>query len=137
MHTAPVARKINNRYEKVCIGPTTSIRMNRFTEPLLKAGVRAIIGKAGLLPDSVESMKNHGGCYFSLTGGTATLTTLQVDDIEDVCWEDLIPEALWQFKISGFGPLIVSIDSHGNSLYEDVKRTAQKRFAEIEAETQP
>lgn len=132
LHTAPVVRKKDGKYEKVCIGTTTSIRMNRFTEPLLsKYKARAIIGKAGLLADSVSAMKEYGGCYFSIVGGAAALSTLQIDEIEEVYWEDLMPECLWKFKVSNYGPLIVSIDSHGNSLYEDIKRDASSRFDEI------
>lgn len=132
LHTAPVVRKKGDKYEKVCIGTTTSIRMNRFTEPLLSQyKARAIIGKAGLLSDSVEAMKEFGGCYFSIVGGAAALSTLQIDEIEEVYWKDLMPECLWKFKVSNYGPLIVSIDSHGNSLYEEIKTKASGRFNEI------
>lgn len=132
LHTAPVVRKKDGKYEKVCIGTTTSIRMNRFTEPLLRQHkARAIIGKAGLLADSVEAMKEFGGCYFSIVGGAAALSTLQIKDIEAVYWEDLMPECLWKFRVESYGPLIVSIDSRGNSLYKEIKDISSSRFNEI------
>lgn len=131
LHTAPIARKVNGRYEPVCVGPTTSIRMNRFTAPLLnKYKISAIIGKAGLLSDSVKAMQEFGGCYFSAVGGAAALGALQIDEIEEVFWEDLMPECLWKFRVSNYGPLIVSIDSHGNSLYEEVRGNAASRLKE-------
>lgn len=132
LHTAPVVRKKDNEYEKVCIGTTTSIRMNRFTRPLLEEyKARAIIGKAGLLKDSIDAMKQFGGCYFSIVGGAAALSTNQIEKIEEVYWEDLMPECLWKFRVKDFGPLIVSIDSHGNSLYEEVLEKARYTASEI------
>ncbi len=83
LHTAPGVRKLaEGRYEKVCIGTTTSLRMNRFTQGLLRDhGVRAIIGKAGLLPDSIHFLREFGGCYLAITGGAAALETTQIEEI--------------------------------------------------------
>jgi L(+)-tartrate dehydratase beta subunit len=129
LHTAPGVKKVGNKFHKVCIGTTTSTRMNRFTEGLLKKyDVKAIIGKAGLLDDSVKSMKKHGACYLAITGGAAALETTQIEDIEEVHWEDLMPECLWKFKVKDFGPLIVAIDSHGISLYDKVKKNAREKL---------
>ena len=73
LHTAPNVRKIGlGRYEPVCVGTTTSMRMDRFTEGLLRDyGVRAILGKGGLSARSAELMQQYGGCYLSVTGGAA------------------------------------------------------------------
>lgn len=133
IHTAPGVRKLpDGRFEKVCIGTTTSTRMNRFTQGLMRDyGVRAIIGKAGLLPDSIPFLKEFGGCYFAITGGAAALETTQIEEIEEVYWEDLMPECLWKFRVKDFGPLIVAMDSHGNSLYQDVKEEAQARLKNL------
>jgi len=135
IHTAPGVRKLpDGRFEKVCIGTTTSTRMNRFTQGLMRDyNVRAIIGKAGLLPDSIPFLKEFGGCYFAITGGAAALETTQIEEIEEVYWEDLMPECLWKFRVKDFGPLIVAMDSHGNSLYEDVKEEAQARLRNLVA----
>ena len=130
IHTAPGVRKLpNGKYEKVCIGTTTSTRMNRFYPPLIKQyGVRAMVGKGGFLQDTVDKMKEYGGVYLAIVGGAAALETVQIEEIEEVWWEDLMPECLWKFRVKDFGPLVVAIDAHGNSLYKDVKAQAAERI---------
>jgi L(+)-tartrate dehydratase beta subunit len=130
LHTAPGVRKLpNGKYEKLSIGTTTSTRMDRFVPGLLKTyGVRGIVGKGGLLRESVQAMKQYGGAYFAIVGGAAALETMQIEEILEVWWEDLMPECLWKFRVKDFGPLIVAIDSHGNSLYERVQEQARERM---------
>ena len=130
LHTAPGVRKLpNGRYEKLSIGTTTSTRMDRFVPGLLQQyGVRAIVGKGGVLQGSVEAMKQLGGVYLAIVGGTAALETLQIEEIEQVWWEDLMPECLWKFRVKDFGPLVVAIDAHGDSLYQRVQDRAAERI---------
>jgi L(+)-tartrate dehydratase beta subunit len=130
IHTAPGVKKLpNGKYEKVCIGTTTSTRMNRFYPPLIKQyGVRAMVGKGGFLQDTVDKMKEYGGVYLAIVGGAAAIETTQIEEIEQVWWEDLMPECLWKFRVKDFGPLVVAIDAHGNSLYKDVKAQAAERI---------
>ncbi len=130
IHTAPGVKKLpNGKFEKICIGTTTSTRMNRFYPPLIEQyGVRAMVGKGGFLQDTVEKMKELGGVYLAIVGGAAALETMQIEEIEEVWWEDLMPECLWKFRVKDFGPLIVAIDAHGNSLYKDVKAEAAERI---------
>jgi L(+)-tartrate dehydratase beta subunit len=130
LHTAPGVRKLpDGKYEKISIGTTTSTRMNRFFPGLIQQyGVRAMIGKGGFLADTVEAMKQHGGVYLAIVGGAAALETEQIEEIEQVWWEDLMPECLWKFRVKNFGPLIVAIDAHGNSLYKDVKSAAAEKI---------
>jgi L(+)-tartrate dehydratase beta subunit len=131
LHTAPGVKKLpNGKYEKVCIGTTTSTRMNRFYPGLIQQyGVRAMVGKGGFLQDTVDKMKELGGVYLAIVGGAAAIETLQIEDIEEVWWEDLMPECLWKFRVKNFGPLIVAIDAHGNSLYKAVKASAAEKIA--------
>ena len=133
LHTAPGVRKVSEgKYEKVCIGTTTSARMVRFTEPLgSKYGVRAICGKGGFPDDAIQPMRTHGMVYFAIVGGAAALETTQIEEIEEVAWEELMPECLWKFRVKDFGPLTVGIDAHGNSLYHDVQAEAKKRLEGI------
>jgi len=135
LHTAPGVRKLDDgRYEKVCIGTTTSQRMVRFTEPLGRDyGVRAICGKGGLPDEAIEPMRRYGMVYFAIVGGAAALETTQIEEIEEVAWEELMPECLWKFRVRDFGPLTVAIDSHGNSLYHDVQEQAKKRLEDLYA----
>jgi L(+)-tartrate dehydratase beta subunit len=80
LHTAPNVRRLEDgRYEKLCIGTTTSARMVRFTEPLGRDyGVRAICGKGGLPDEAIEPMRRYGMVYFAIVGGAAALETTQI-----------------------------------------------------------
>jgi L(+)-tartrate dehydratase beta subunit len=135
LHTAPGVRKLGpGKYEKVCIGTTTSARMVRFTEPLGRDyGVRAICGKGGLPDEAIEPMQRLGMVYFAIVGGAAALETTQIEEIEEVYWEELMPECLWKFRVKDFGPLTVGIDAHGNSLFHDVQERAMKKLEELNA----
>jgi L(+)-tartrate dehydratase beta subunit len=137
IHTAPNVRKVEKSaahpagYAPLCIGTTTSDRMERFSRPLLREyGVRVIIGKGGLREDSLAAFGELGGAYLAIIGGTAALETTWVEAIEDVDMDDLNPESLWKFRVRGFGPLLVAMDSHGGSLYAKVRDAAQARRAE-------
>jgi L(+)-tartrate dehydratase beta subunit len=130
LHTAPNVRKVAGKYEPICIGTTTSDRMERFTAPLMdQYGVRLVIGKGGLRAGSVDAFRKFGGAYLAVIGGTAALETTWVEAIEDVDLDDLHPESLWKFRVRGFGPLVVAMDSHGASLYEKVNSSARARRA--------
>jgi L(+)-tartrate dehydratase beta subunit len=136
IHTAPNVKKVAvsstypTGYAPVCIGTTTSMRMERFTEPLLRElGVRIVIGKGGMGASSLAAFRDLGGVYLAIIGGTAALETTWIEAIEDVDLDDLNPESLWQFRIRDFGPLLVAMDSHGASLYDAVDHAARERRA--------
>ena len=138
IHTAPNVRKVEKSasypvgYAPVCIGTTTSDRMERFTRPLMtQCGVRLIIGKGGLRENSQAAFSELGGAYLAIVGGTAALETTWIEQIEDVDLDDLNPESLWQFRIHNFGPLLVAMDSHGGSLFSVVRQDAQARRAQV------
>jgi len=135
LHTAPgVKKRPDGTYEKLSIGTTTSTRMDRFVPGLLaQYGVRAIVGKGGLLQPSVEAMQKLGGVYLAIVGGAAALETMQIEAIEQVWWEDLMPECLWKFRVRDFGPLVVAIDAHGHSLYRNVQDRAAERIKRLNA----
>ncbi|TMC59524.1 MAG: fumarate hydrolyase, partial [Chloroflexi bacterium] len=108
LYVAPSVRKVGERYQALSVGTTTSMRMDRFTEGLLRTyGVRALLGKGGLSEESARRMAEHGAVYLSVTGGAAASQTLQLQEIEAVYWEDLMPECIWQFRFEGLGPLMV------------------------------
>jgi L(+)-tartrate dehydratase beta subunit len=138
IHTAPNVRKVEVSsdapvgYAPLCIGTTTSQRMERFTRPLMERdGVRIIIGKGGMGPGSLAAFQDLGGVYLAIVGGAAALETTWIEAIEDVDMDDLHPESLWRFRIKGFGPLMVAMDSHGGSLYARVNEDAAARRAAI------
>jgi L(+)-tartrate dehydratase beta subunit len=123
LHTAPNVKKIApskehpTGYAPICVGTTTSARMERFTRPLMaQYGVRLIIGKGGLGAGSLGAFQELGGAYLAA--------------IEDVDLDDLNPESLWRFRVRSFGPLRVAMDSHGASVYATVGAEARARRAE-------
>lgn len=136
LHTAPNVKKVAasaehpTGYAPVCVGTTTSARMERFTAPLMEQlGVRLVVGKGGLGAGSLDAFRQLGGAYLAVIGGTAALETTWIEAIEDVDLDDLNPESLWKFRVHGFGPLLVAMDSHGGSLYEAVDSKARARRA--------
>jgi L(+)-tartrate dehydratase beta subunit len=136
IHTAPNVKRVApsaehpTGYAPVCVGTTTSARMERFTRPLLERGLRLLIGKGGLGEESLAAFGDVGGAYLAVVGGTAALESTWIEAIEDVDLDDLNPESIWKFRVRGFGPLLVAMDSHGGSLYEAVRRKAQDRRAQ-------
>jgi L(+)-tartrate dehydratase beta subunit len=136
LHTAPNVRWAGETeanptgYAPICIGTTTSDRMERFTRPLMQEyGARIIIGKGGLREGSAAAFRDLGGVYLAVIGGAAALETTWIEQIEDVDLDDLNPESLWKFRVKGFGPLLVSMDSHGGSLYTEVNEAARSKRA--------
>jgi L(+)-tartrate dehydratase beta subunit len=136
IHTAPNVKKVpvSNScpagYQSICIGTTTSARMERFTRPLMERnGVRMIIGKGGLGENSAQAFQDLGGVYLAIIGGTAALETTWIEQIVDVDMDDLNPESLWHFRVKDFGPLLVAMDAHGGSLYDAVRTGAQNKRA--------
>jgi L(+)-tartrate dehydratase beta subunit len=136
IHTAPNVKRVPaskqdpTGYAPVCIGTTTSARMERFTRPLMaQCGVRLVVGKGGLGAGSLAAFRELGGAYLAIIGGTAALETTWVEAIEDVDLDDLHPESLWHFRVRDFGPLRVAMDSHGGSIYATVDADARSKRA--------
>ena len=141
IHTAPNVRWVGETqahpsgYEPICIGTTTSARMERFTRPLMEQyGVRIVIGKGGLFTASQSAFSDLGGVYLAIIGGAAALETTWIEQIEEVDLDDLNPESLWKFRVKGFGPLLVAMDSYVGNLYTKVNDAARgKRAAALAA----
>ena len=138
IHTAPNVKRVPPSaehpagYAPICVGTTTSDRMERFTRPLMEQkGVRIIIGKGGLREASQAAFADLGGVYLAIVGGTAALESTWIEQIEDVDLDDLNPESLWKFRIRDFGPLLVGMDSHGASLYDAVREDVAARRAGV------
>ncbi|MBM3569014.1 MAG: fumarate hydrolyase [Alphaproteobacteria bacterium] len=134
IHTAPNVRKVPVSaehpagYAPVCVGTTTSARMERFTRPLMhQHGVRLVIGKGGLGEESKAAFRELGGVYLAIIGGTAALETTWIEAIEDVDLDDLNPESLWKFRVRDFGPLLVAMDAKGGSLYDRIAERVEDR----------
>ncbi|VVB67604.1 Putative L(+)-tartrate dehydratase subunit beta [uncultured archaeon] len=105
-------------------GPTTSGRMSRYTEEILRLGVRAIIGKGGLPGEPFL----RRAVYLAYPGGCGAAAAQQLK-IVDVHLKELgMAESIWEFEAKEFGPMIVAIDSHGKDLYQDVRASVKSRL---------
>jgi len=120
-HAGPIVRKKENEWELVSIGPTSSIRMEKWSADFIeKTGVKVMIGKGGMGEKTVSACRKFKAIHCVYPGGCAVLGASQIEKIEDVFWQELgMAECLWVLKSSEFGPLIVSIDAYGNSLFAE------------------
>ena len=133
LHAGPIVRKHEDgTCEMISIGPTTSMRMESVEAEFIKmTGVKLIVGKGGMGEKTAAACKEHGAIHCAYPGGCAVLAATQVEEIVRVEWEDLgMPEALWCMRVKEFGPLIVTIDTKGNNLFEENKRIYKKRLEE-------
>jgi L(+)-tartrate dehydratase beta subunit len=123
-HAGPIVRKKDDgSFEMVSIGPTTSMRMEKFERQFIKeTGVKLIIGKGGMGPETAAGCMEHKVVHAIFPGGCAVLAATQVEEIERAEWQDLgMPETLWVNRVKEFGPLIISIDTKGKNLIEQNK----------------
>lgn len=123
LHAGPIVAKQNDGWEMISIGPTTSMRMEVHEKEFIRqTGVKLIVGKGGMGPETVEGCSQHKAVHAVFPGGCAVLAASEVEEIEKVEWLDLgMPEALWVSRVKSFGPLIISIDTKGNNLFEKNK----------------
>lgn len=134
LHAGPIIRTISdNEFEVVSIGPTTSMRMEKFEyEFVKKTGVRLIVGKGGMGSDTARACKDFGALHCVFPAGNAVLAATEVEKVESANWRELgMCETLWTFKVKEFGPLIVSIDAEGNNYFEEKKIEYNKNKDEV------
>ena len=126
-HCGPIMKKVGSKWFVVAAGPTTSTRLEAYEDQFIaKFGPRMIIGKGGMKERTGKALSDFGAVYCSFTGGAAVLAAQSVLKVVGVEMFDLgMPEAMWIFEVRDFGPLIVSLDSHGNNLFQDVKSRAE------------
>ncbi|NLL62496.1 MAG: L(+)-tartrate dehydratase subunit beta [Candidatus Atribacteria bacterium] len=128
-HAGPIVKKENGHYSMVSIGPTTSMRMERFEKDFIEqTGVKIIVGKGGMGDRTARACKENKALHCVYPAGCAVLAATQIEEIEDAEWTDLgMPETLWICRVKEFGPLIVSIDSKGENLFENNKSLYNQR----------
>ncbi|MDK2781876.1 MAG: fumarate hydratase subunit beta [Archaeoglobi archaeon] len=131
-HCGPIARREGDKWRIIAAGPTTSARLNEATEKLLEhVEAIALIGKGGMSSGVRERLRGRG-IYLAYPGGAGVLASERILEVKDVYWEDLgMPEALWVLRVEKFGPLIVGIDAHGKSIYEEVEKRVKERFEKM------
>ena len=140
LHAGPIIRKTGEKsFEMVSVGPTTSMRMEKFErEFIAKTGVRLIVGKGGMGEGTMSGCKEFGAIHCVFPAGCAVVAATQVEEIESADWTELgMPETLWRCRVNEFGPLIVSIDAHGNNLFEQNKVKFNEKKDEALAEILP
>jgi len=131
-HAGPIVRKVEgneDKYEMVSVGPTTSMRMEKFEKEFIeRTGVKLIVGKGGMGPNTEAGCKENKAIHCVFPAGCAVIAAETVEEIEEAHWMDLgMPETLWVCRVKEFGPLIVSIDSEGNNLFEQNKIVYNER----------
>jgi len=132
-HAGPIVKDHgNNKYEMISIGPTTSMRMEKFEKEFIEqTGVKLIVGKGGMGKNTEEGCKEHKAIHLVYPAGNAVYAANTVEYIKEVHWTDLgMPESLWVCQVKEFGPLIVSIDTKGNNIFEENKIEFNKRKEE-------
>lgn len=135
-HAGPIVAKDGEGWKMISIGPTTSMRMEKHEKEFIEqTGVKLIIGKGGMGPNTEEGCKTHKALHAVFPGGCAVLAASEVEEIERVEWLELgMPEAMWVCRVKQFGPLIISIDTEGNNLFETNKVKFNAKKAQLVAE---
>ena len=129
-HAGPIVRKLDDgKFEMVSIGPTTSMRMEKFEREFIEqTGVKLIVGKGGMCAETQEGCVENKAVHAIFPGGCAVLAATKVEKIEGAEWKDLgMPETLWINKVKEFGPLIISIDTKGRNLIEENKKVFNEK----------
>ncbi|MCA1032619.1 fumarate hydratase [Bacillus timonensis] len=132
-HCGPVMLKDEEgQWHVKAAGPTTSIREEPYQGDIMKRfGIRAVIGKGGMGPKTLAALKEHGGVYLNAIGGAAQYYADCIKGVEGVdLMEFGIPEAMWHLRVEGF-TAVVTMDSHGNSLHEDVDKSSLEKLAQF------
>lgn len=140
LHAGPIICPLgDDKFEMVSVGPTTSMRMEKFEKEFVeKTGVRVIVGKGGMGPNTEYACKNFGAIHCVFPAGNAVVAATEVQEIVDANWRELgMPETLWSCHVKMFGPLIVSIDSYGRNFFEEQKVIYNQRKEEVYNEIIP
>ncbi|MHA1209671.1 MAG: FumA C-terminus/TtdB family hydratase beta subunit [Candidatus Freyarchaeota archaeon] len=129
-HCGPITRRVEGRWQVVSAGSTTSLRFtSQEARAIREWGVRLVVGKGGMGRETARAMSERGAAYLETVGGAASLYAKKIVEVAEVHWLDLgMPEAVWVYRVQDFGPLLVTIDSHGNNLHEELaQRINQNR----------
>jgi fumarate hydratase class I len=134
-HCGPVMLNENGKWRTNAAGPTTSIREEPYEADIIKRlGLRAVMGKGGMGKKTLAALQEFGAVYLHAVGGAAQFYARCLPKVEGVdLLEELgVPEALWHFVARDF-PAIVTMDSHGNSLHEDVLKLTGDELEKVGA----
>lgn len=129
-HCGPVVTGLDSGdYAFVAAGPTTSIREEPYQGDVMRHfNIRAVIGKGGMGPATLEACSQVPGVYLHAIGGAATLIARSVEKVSGVYKLDFgVPEAMWVIQVKDF-PAVVTMDSHGGSLHAQVEQASRAKL---------
>lgn len=131
-HCGPVMVKQNGKYKAMAAGPTTSIREEPYQAEIIeKFKIRGVIGKGGMGAKTLDACKKCGCVYLHAIGGAAQIYAQCIVDVKGVYLEEFgSPEAVWHLEVNNF-PVVVTMDSHGESLHEKVGNNSQKKLEQL------
>ena len=132
-HCGPVVKKHDDgSWSFVAAGPTTSIREEVYQPEVIEHfRVRGVIGKGGMGPNTLKACQEYGAVYFHAIGGAATLIAQSVKEVVTVHKLEFgVPEAMWVIRVQDF-PVVVTMDSHGQSIHDQVEAHSQAKLAEL------
>lgn len=109
-------------------GPTTSTRMDKFTETMLaETGLIGMIGKAERGPVAIEAIRKHQAIYLIAVGGAAYLVSKAIKKAEVVAFPELGMEAIYEFEVEDM-PVTVAVDSNGISVHQTGPKIWQEKI---------
>lgn len=128
-HCGPVVLEEKGKYRVTAAGPTTSIREEPYQwEVIRDYGILGVIGKGGMGPKTLQACRDYGCVYMHAIGGAAQVLAEKIKSVDDVFWKDLgSPEAIWQLTVEEF-PVVITMDSHGNSLHSEIDASSSKEL---------
>ncbi|MBN1178066.1 MAG: fumarate hydratase C-terminal domain-containing protein [Anaerolineae bacterium] len=133
-HCGPVVRQLEGgRWAFVAAGPTTSIREEPYEAEVIEHfGLRGVIGKGGMGPNTLRACQTHGAAYFHAVGGAASLIANAVKEVVAVYKKEAfgVPEAFWVIRVENF-PVVVTMDSHGQSIHSEVEAASKDVLARL------
>jgi fumarate hydratase class I len=132
-HCGPVVKKHDDgSWSFVAAGPTTSIREEVYEAEVIKFfNMKGVIGKGGMAGKTLQACHDQPAVYFHAIGGAATLIAQAVKEVVDVYKLDFgVPEAMWVIRVEDF-PVVVTMDSHGQSIHDKVQAESEERFKQL------
>ena len=132
-HSGPIV-KVNQKgeYSVVAAGPTTSMRMENLEDDFIKkTGARIIVGKGGMGKKTVLSCSKNGAIHCVFPSGCAVSASRAIKEVKAHYWDELtMSEMVWVLDTELFGPLVVSIDTKGHSLFEERRKEVDSKSRE-------
>jgi fumarate hydratase class I len=133
-HCGPVvSQNPDGSWRFVAAGPTTSIREEVYEPDVIAHfNVKAVIGKGGMGPNTLEANRVHKAVYLSAIGGAASLIADSVKEVVTVYKKDEfgVPEAFWIIRVEDF-PAVVTMDAHGRSIHDEVESASMEKLQQL------